>query len=146
MSDEEWESATANARDFLAQRLEHSREFAHVIWGTEDPNDVDEIFNDYLSYVTKSLEKGDLKSYHRRKQKRVMEQNGRELPFWSSSIFTTSEQSLLHYLRLELQAVKENIVLENISELIMFLIEHTPEEKIPAAKEQFITNLCRWSE
>ena len=143
MSDEEWESATANARDFLAQRLEHSREFAHVIWGTEDPNDVDEIFNDYLSYVTKSLGKGDLKAYRRRIQKREIEQNGRELPFWSSSIFTTSERSLLYYLDQGLQAMKEDIVLENINEQI--IIEHTPEEKILAAKEQFITNLCRWS-
>ena len=145
MSDEEWESATANTRDFLAQRLEHSREFAHVIWGTEDPNDVDEIFNDYLSYVTKSLEKGDLKAYHRRIQKRVIEQNGRELPFWSSSIFTTSERSLLYFLRLELQAMKENIVSEKISEIVMFPIEHTPEDKIPATKERFVTNLSRWS-
>lgn len=143
MSDEEWESATANARDFLAKRLEHSREFAHVIWGTEDPNDVDEMFNDYLSSVTKSLEKGDLKAYHRRIQKRVIEQNGKELPFWSSSIFTTSERSLLYYLDQGLQAVKEDIVLENINEQI--IIEHTPEEKILAAKERFITNLCRWS-
>ena len=143
MSDEEWESATANARDFLAQRLEHSREFAPVIWRTENLNDVDDIFNDYLSYVTEALKKGDLKSYHRRIQKRVIEQNGRELPFWSSSIFTTSEQSFLYYLDQVLQAMKEDIVLENINERI--IIEHTPEEKIPRAEERFITNLCRWS-
>jgi hypothetical protein len=143
MSDKEWESATANARVFVAQRLEDSRDFAHANWREENSDEVNDIFNDYMSYVKDALEKGDSRPYHRRIQKKIIEHNGRELPFWSNSIFTTLERSLLYHVQRELDAIKAFIELENPNGKI--IIEHVSEEKIRAAKERFITNLCVWS-
>ena len=76
MNDEEWNAWTADVRTFLNEKLEASREQAETI-GMEQ-----EEFDDYLEYVERELASGDKRAYKRQICKGIIQQNGRELPFW----------------------------------------------------------------
>ena len=76
MNDEEWNAWTADVRTFLNEKLEASREQAETI-GMEQ-----EEFDDYLEYVERELASGDNRAYKRQICKGIIQQNGRELPFW----------------------------------------------------------------
>ena len=76
MNDEEWNAWTADVRTFLDEKLEASREQAETI-GMEQ-----EEFDDYLEYVERELASGDNRAYKRQICKGIIQQNGRELPFW----------------------------------------------------------------
>lgn len=92
MNDEEWNAWTADVRTFLNEKLEASREQAETI-GMEQ-----EEFDDYLEYVERELASGDKRAYKRQICKGIIQQNGRELPFWpkqrgmSNTNWHTSEQ------------------------------------------------------
>jgi len=95
MNDEEWNAWTADVRTFLNEKLEASREQAETI-GMEE-----EEFDDYLEYVERELASGDKRAYKRQICKGIIQQNGRELPFWpkqrgmSNTNWHTSESAAL---------------------------------------------------
>ena len=95
MNDEEWNAWTADVRTFLNEKLEASREQAETIGLDEDE------FEDYLEYVERELVSGDKRVYKRKICKGIIQENGRELPFWpkqrgmSNTNWHTSESAAM---------------------------------------------------